>query len=356
MTMKMKEFIARARKLLANRRSVAVISGVLLVVAGFVFVYNFLFATPQRQAETEIFVASSSLDRDELIERLHDQGLIRSEWAFSLVLGELGEVESGGYRVSKDMNVWELAKVLSSEPDLVWVTIPEGFRKEQIGGRLAEALGWSDEELQDFIQTYTSMDFVHLEGVFFPDTYLIPKDEGGLSVAKRFRNRFEEQFAPYYKQFLDQNIKWTTGLTLASVVQREAAGKDDMPLIAGILWNRLLSDMKMEVDATVQYVRDDVLHYGEARYSSQPLADYRREGGFWTPITPADKDIPSPYNTYRNEGLPPHPISNPGISAIEAVLNPEETDCLYYLHDSNKQIHCARTYVEHQANIKKYLK
>lgn len=352
----MKEFIARVRKLLANHKLIAVASGVLLVVVSLVAAYNFLFAAPQRQADIEIFVASSSLDRGELTERLHDQGLIRSQWAFILALGGLGEIEPGGYRVSKDMNVWTLARVLSSEPDLVWVTIPEGFRKEQIGERLAEALGWSDEELQDFIQTYTSMDFDHLEGVFFPDTYLIPKDEDGLSVAKRFRNRFEEQFAPYYQQFLDQNIKWTTGLTLASVVQREAAGKDDMRLIAGILWNRLLSDMKMEVDATVQYVRDDMLHYGEARYSSQPLADYRREGGFWTPITPEDKDIPSPYNTYRNEGLPPHPISNPGIAAIEAVLNPEETDCLYYLHDPNRQIHCAVTYQEHQANIEKYLK
>jgi len=330
----------------------------LVLVVSSVVVFQLLFSVPQRNAETEIFVVSASLNQEGLIGRLKDQGLIRSGWAFRLVLGRSGkdEILPGGYRVNKSMNAWKLAKVLSNEPELVWVTIPEGYRKEQIAERLSETLGWDEEQLQDFIQKYTSMDFEHLEGVFFPDTYLIPKDEDGLSVAKRFRNRFEEQFAPYYSEFLKQDIKWTTGLTLASVVQREAAGKDDMPLIAGILWNRLLDDMEIEVDATVQYVRDDVLHYGEARYNTQPLGDYSSDGGWWAPITPEDKDIPSPYNTYRNQGLPPHPICNPGIAAIEAVLNPEETDCLYYLHDSNRQILCAETYQEHLANIEKYLK
>ena len=73
-------------------------------------------------------------------------------------------------------------------------------------------------------------------------------------------------------------------------------------------------------------------------------------------ITPDDiKNIDSPYNTYENNGLPPHPICNPGLDAIDAVLHPTETDCLYYLHDSNRQIHCAKTLEEHQANIEKYL-
>ncbi len=114
-----------------------------------------------------------------------------------------------------------------------------------------------------------------------------------------------------------------------------------MPLIAGILWNRLLKNMKLEVDATVQYARDD----------RDNLTT-----GFWKSITPEDKEIDSKYNTYEYAGLPPFPISNPGLDAIDAVLNSVETDCLYYLHDSNRQIHCAVTYQEHLANIEKYLK
>jgi len=138
----------------------------------------------------------------------------------------------------------------------------------------------------------------------------------------------------FYEHFgqkaVAQNIKWTTLLRLASVVQREANGKEDMPLIAGILWNRLLKDMRLEVDATLQYARSNT---GD---------------GWWAPITIAKKQIDSPYNTYKNTGLPPHHISNPCIEAIEAALHPASTTCLYYLHDSSREIHCSDTYNGHK--------
>ena len=182
------------------------------------------------------------------------------------------------------------------------------------------------------------MEYDYIEGVYFPDTYLIPINEAPLDVAKRLRAHFEEKFTPYAKEAIKQNIKWTTTLTLASIVQREASGKDDMPLIAGILWNRLLKGQKLEVDATVQYARGDT------------------GNGWWAPMSLADKQIDSPYNTYLNKGLPPHPISNPGTDAINAVLNPTETKCLFYLHDSAGTIRCAETYEEHLENIEQYLK
>lgn len=220
-----------------------------------------------------------------------------------------------------------------------WVVIPEGLRKEEIGEILAKTFNWSNEDLNKWSSTYTAMKFDYIEGVYFPDTYLIPTTESGLDIANRMIRRFDEKFAPYLPQFAKQNIIWTTGLRLTSIVQREAAGKEDMPLIAGILWNRLLKEMNLEIDATVQYARG------------------KTDKGWWTPIKASDiTEIDSPYNTYKYKGLPPHPISNPGINAIEAVLNPTETDCLYYLHDNNRQIHCAKTYEEHKANIEKYLK
>ncbi len=79
------------------------------------------------------------------------------------------------------------------------------------------------------------------------------------------------------------------------------------------------------------------------------------QNGDADPIKSEDKDIPSPYNTYRNKGLPPHPIDNPGIDAIKAVLYPEETECMFYLHDKSKTIHCAKTFEEHKENIATYL-
>ena len=95
----------------------------------------------------------------------------------------------------------------------------------------------------------------------------------------------------------------------------------------------------MEIDATVQYARGKL------------------EDKWWAPIKASDiREIDSPYNTYKNKGLPPTPISNPGIDAIDAVLNPTETDCFYYLHDPSRIIHCAKTLEEHEMNIEEYLK
>lgn len=314
-----------------------------LLAAGVIATYTSLFSAPQKTAETELFTTPiTEVDTQNLIEKLKDKGFIRNAWAMKLALSRTGKaVEPGGYRINKAMDAWQLAQTLTAPPSLKWVVIPEGLRKEEIGERLAQTFGWDNKELEKWTHTYTAMDYDHLEGVYFPDTYLIPIDEGGLEIADRMRRRFDEKFAPYQSQFLSENIKWTTALKIASIIQREAAGKEDMPLIAGILWNRLLNDMKLEVDATIQYARDD------------------RDNltiGFWKPIKPEDKQIDSKYNTYKYAGLPPFPISNPGLDAINAVLNPAETDCLYYLHDADRQIHCAKSFEKHQENIEKYLK
>jgi UPF0755 protein len=237
------------------------------------------------------------------------------------------------------MNTRKLMNVLTSEPQLKWITIPEGLRKEEVGERLAKELHWSDTELEKWNTTYTAMEYDFREGVYFPDTYLIPVDENGLATAKRMIIRFNERFEGYPEKFAEKDVLWTTGLKVASIIQREAAGKEDMALISGIIWNRLLNDQPLEIDATVQYARGNT------------------GSGWWAPIAASDIDnIDSAYNTYKYDGLPPTPISNPGIDAIEAALNPVETDCLYYLHDNNRQIHCSKTLEEHEQLIDEYLR
>lgn len=302
--------------------------------------YNALFGAPQGAVQPEQFVVGLNAKEADIITALREQGFIRSTWAFNFVLNVKnwrGQIQPGGYRLSKSFNAWQVAQFLTGEPALEWVVIPEGWRKEQIAEALAAALDWNDQRKADWVNKFTAMKYDYVEGVYFPDTYLIPKDEGGLAVAQRFINKFNEKFAPYEDKFTQANIKWTTALKIASLVQREAAGAEDMPLIAGIIWNRLNQGMKLDIDATVQYARGDA------------------GAGWWAPIKPADKQIDSPYNTYLYKGLPIHPIANPGLEAIDAVLNSTQTDCLYYLHDAQRQIHCAKTYEEHQANIAEYL-
>ena len=304
-------------------------------------VFSYLVSAPDPKAEEVLFVVSRTNQVD-TAKRLMEGGYVRYSWSIPVarvMTLHFGEIEPGGYKISKSMNTKMLINILTSEPQLKWITIPEGLRKEEIGERLAKELHWSNEELEKWNTTYTAMEFDYREGVYFPDTYLIPTDENGLATAKRMIIRFNEKFAGYPEKFSEQDVLWTTALKIASIVQREAAGKEDMPLIAGIIWNRLLNDQPLEIDATVQYARGNT------------------DSGWWAPIKATDIDnIDSPYNTYKNEGLPPTPISNPGMDAIDAVLNPEETDCYYYLHDYDRQIHCAKTLEEHEANIEKYLR
>lgn len=316
--------------------------GIILILIIVLFVASLLLVrAPDPNAEEGLFVVSRT-NQSETEPRLIDGGYVRNRW--SLLVARIatlrfGEIAPGGYRVSKAMNSRELIAILTSEPQLKWITIPEGLRKEEIGERLAKELSWTEEELEKWNTTYTVMEFDYREGVFFPDTYLIPVDENGLATAKRMIIRFNERFEGYPEKFSEKNILWTTGLKVASIIQREAAGKEDMALISGVIWNRLTNDQALEIDATVQYARG------------------RTDNGWWAPIKAADIDnIDSPYNTYQNTGLPPTPISNPGIDAIEAALNPQETECFYYIHDNERQIHCAVTLEEHEQNIEKYLR
>ncbi|MFA6183809.1 MAG: endolytic transglycosylase MltG [Parcubacteria group bacterium] len=327
---------------MSRKNKIIIVIGVLVVFIGASLggVYCLFLSASQKETTEDVFIVGKKQTENEILDKLKNQGFIRNKKAFKFILNiKDKEIEAGGYRLSKNMNGWKVVKKITTSPDMKWVTIPEGYRKEQIGEILADTFGWNDEELDKWNTVYTKMNVDYLEGTYFPDTYLIPVDESGLDMAKRMTRRFDEQFAPYIKQFAQQNIKWTTGLTLASIIQREAGGKSDMPLIAGIMWNRLSQNMNLEIDATVQYAR------GKA------------QNGWWAPIKAEDiNNIDSPYNTYKYKGLPPHPICNPSLDAISAVLNSTETDCLYYLHDSNREIHCAKTFEEHKANIDKYLK
>jgi len=324
------------------KKPTIIIAGVTVGIFVLLFAFALLYIRPtDPQAEESLFVISRT-NQSETTNRLQESGYIRSPLSLAiarLTTFRFGGFKPGGYKISKSMDARRLMAILTLEPQLKWITIPEGLRKEEIGKRLAKELHWSDEELEKWNTTYTMMEFDYREGVYFPDTYLIPVDENGLATAKRMIIRFNDRFAGYPEKFSKQDVKWTTALKIASIVQREAAGKEDMPLIAGVIWNRLLNDQPLEIDATVQYARGNT------------------SSGWWAPIKAIDIDnIDSPYNTYKNKGLPPTPISNPGMDAINAVLNPAETDCYYYLHDDSRQIHCAVTLEEHEANIDRYLK
>lgn len=312
----------------------------LLIVAGITlfFLYNQLAATGNSNDKEIVMIRSDSSDG--AAKELEDAGYIKSFTAFNLAYFFLGneEIQSGGYYLSNDMNAIEIINKLNDGADLKLITFQEGLRKEQYGERLAKLFRWGEDELEEWNSLYSDENTDYYEGVYFPDTYLIPVDESPKQIADRMIANFNEKFAPYQEQALEQDIKWTSVLKLASLIEREAGGKSDMPIISGVIWNRLEEDQLLQIDAAIQY------------------AIGKRNGEWWSVVTGSDiKNTDSPYNNYKYKGLPPTPIANPGIASIDAALNPEETDCFFYLHDRSKQIHCSITYEEHLENIDKYL-
>lgn len=222
-----------------------------------------------------------------------------------------------------------------ANPYMRIVQVEEGLRKEQVAQILVDRLDWTEQDKQDFLN---NGDSVNVEGKYFPKTYLIYKNEQPSVVATTMVNEFNKQVKKIKKPKSQQIINEDTALKIASIIQREAAGKEDMNLISGIIWNRIFEGMKLQVDATLQYAK------GSA------------EDGWWEKVNSADKKIKSSYNTYLHAGLPPGAIANPGFDAISAAYNPQKTNCLFYLHDKNRKIHCAKTYEQHKKNIDVYLK
>lgn len=221
-----------------------------------------------------------------------------------------------------------------ANPSVRIVKVPEGLRKEEIADILAEKLGWDTEETVAFENARLATNITNPEGYYFPKTYMIPKDASPEEASKTMYGQYLKETAKIKKAKSSRVINEDTALKVASLIQREAAGKHDMALISGIIWNRVWDGMKLQVDATLQYAKGS-------------------EDNWWPPVRPADKKIESPYNTYKY-AVPPTPIASPGRDAIEAAYNPQKTNCMFYLHDKNRKIHCSATYQGHLKNIEKY--
>ncbi len=210
------------------------------------------------------------------------------------------------------------------------VTVTPGMRKEQVANAFTQSLDWDKAEKKEFMTAN--------EGYFFPDTYFVSDEMTPEDVHKLIDKSFSENVSIRYGTTTEKIVPMEQALNIASIIQRETIGNKDMRLISGILWNRLFDDMKLQVDATLQYAK----------------ASKTADGNWWPKVIPNDKYIKSPYNTYMHKGLPPTPIASPSVGAILAALNPIETPCFYYFNDKKGEFHCSVTYKEHVNLIRKY--
>ncbi len=267
-------------------------------------------------------------------ERLRNLKLIRSPVAFFLIarFGGVGDnLQAGEFNINPAMDLWLIAKTLTHGTSDTWITIPEGWRNEEIALELTQKLSIPESE---FLKKAK-------EGYMFPDTYLVPKEASATAVVDLFLGNFQKKIGPnIIEQAAKKGLNINQLITIASLVEREGRHDADRPIIASIILNRLNIGMKLDIDATIQFA----LGYQSA------------EKTWWKKnLTLDDINLNSTYNTYNNSGLPPGPIANPGIEAIMAVVNAPDTDYLYYISDSQGNIHPAKTIEEHNANIAKYL-
>lgn len=256
---------------------------------------------------------------------------------------------ASNYTPSNTVDSWQ-ARLLSKLALLDWfqnlaspisrvLVIESGQRSEEVVSHFAKILGWTSSEQADFLYRIKNEVPIIPDGKLYPGTYIVDKDATPETVAIAVADKFNAEVRSRYSDAIAAIIPLQDTLTIASLIEREAYDFEDMRYISGIIWNRLFIDMRLQIDATMQYAKS-------TNKNTATLANW------WPVPTPADKKINSPYNTYKNTGLPPGPIANPSIDAIIAALNPRETNCLFYFHDADGGFHCSATYEEHVAALK----
>jgi UPF0755 protein len=253
-------------------------------------------------------------------------------------------IEAGRYQVTSGLSLVELADLLQRARDSRYeVTIPEGWRREQV----AEALGRLDLGFSgaDFLQASNPAppawsaapgSAETLEGFLFPDTYQLDPGMPAAEVAERMVANLEDRLSEEVLDgFAAQGLTPFQAVVLASIVEREAVLASERPLIASVFLNRLTLGIPLQADPTVQF----------------PLG--RQPDGWWkAPLTSEDLQVDSPYNTYLHGGLPPGPIASPGLASLESVAAPAQTSYLFFRAacDGSGRHLFATTFEEHVAN------
>lgn len=288
----------------------------------------------------------SVADMDYVADQLKNEGLIEYKGLFKFyckISHAAQKLDPGSYELSTDFDYRALVKKMnqgSGAAVTVDVTFPEGFNMKQIFERLAENKVSSYDDLMkaaaDFSYNYSFLneedkgDASRLEGYLFPDTYTFYVYMEPSSAIGKFLDNYNLKVTDEMKQqAADMGYTMDQIVTIASMIEKEAANDEERAAIASVIYNRLAAGMPLQIDATVQYAKGN----DEA-------------------LTEADFQIDSPYNTYKNTGLPAGPICNPGLASIQAALNPDSTNYYYYALDTATKTHkFFSDYASHEAFV-----
>ncbi len=280
--------------------------------------------------------------------RLEEQGLIRNRETMLNYLVYSGldtTLQAGSYQLNPAMSAMQITRTLQDPtPSEVIFRILPGWRAEEIAAALpTSGLEITPNEFLNAIslppEGYTFLEelpeLATLEGFLFPDTYTLAREISVNELVALLLANFDRQVDPTLRQgFTNQGLTLHQALTLSSIIEREAVVDEEMPVIASVFLNRLAAGMKLDSDPTVQYA----------------LGFNSSQDTWWTnPLSRTDLQVNSPYNTYLNTGLPPGPISNPGLAALKAIAFPSNTDYFYFRAacDGSGRHQFSQTYEQH---------
>ncbi|MGH7141812.1 MAG: endolytic transglycosylase MltG [Minisyncoccia bacterium] len=323
--------LRRGREAVIRRPWGLVLPAAFLLGIALALIWHGVFSAPASFVAPTLVAVSSDASLEKIAEEMEVQHVVRSASLLRLLLrisGASGRVEAGSYFFAGPQNVITVARRLArSDFELVpvRVTVIEGMSVTQIGALL-------DKKLAPF----NEQQFVALalpdEGYLYPDTYYFLPGEDPAEIIAAMEQNFQNHVAPLQPQIAAFGRPLSNDVTMASILVGEAASDQDRRTVAGILWKRLSLGMPLQVDATFRYITTKDL----------------------TKLDGTDIATDSPYNTYKNAGLPPTPIGSPGAEAIKQAVTPIKTNYLYYLSDKNGVMHYSATYAGQEANIKKY--
>ena len=291
----------------------------------------------------QVIAIREGMSLKEVAGTLKSKGIIINKDLFILwtrLLGNSRKIKAGEYLLNSGMTPARIIEILTKGIIITYpVTVPEGFSIGQIGDIL-DANGLADKN--SFISLAHEPGVIKkygisgpsLEGFLYPDTYEFGKSLPPLLIIDVMVKRFREIIGPYMKRIEELGMKVEEVITLASIVEKEAGNAEEMPLIASVFLNRLKKGMRMESDPTVIYGMNN----------------------FTGNLTRKDLLESTPYNTYVIRGLPPGPISNPGLASIKAVLYPVETDYLYFVSKNDGTHYFSVSIEEHNRAVWTYQK
>ena len=297
----------------------------------------------EKVGEKQIFVVKKGATLKQVAVDLKNAGIIRSSTIFRLAgrfMEYDNQIKTGEYQLNSAMPPMSILEILKNGRIVIHsVTIPEGFNLDQIA-ELLDQKGLVNKEAfmeqakDKALTVRLGFSGKTLEGYLYPDTYRFPRDESPEKVIGVLVKRFWDIVSPLGQQIKDSGMTLTQVITLASMVEKETGSSKERPMIARVFLNRLKENMRLESDPTVIY--------GIPEFNGN--------------ITKKDLKTETPYNTYIIKGLPPGPIANPGMAAINAVLNPAEGNYYYFVSKNDGTHFFSKTLTEHNRAVRRFQK